>query len=276
MVVAIDRCLSLLELLSGAPEGLSLGELAERIRMPKSATHRMLATLLEREYVTQDAASQAYRLSLRLVVVGFRYLDSSHLPGAAEEVLDRLARDTGEYCRLAVLEGERLTWVARAQGATQSLRYDADMAMEVALHATATGKAWLATLPDDEALRLVRAGGFRPPANAGKNVVRTAEELRAHLAETRRRGYASAVEEGEMGTVAIAAVFHAWDGDAAPVAGTVSIAGPLLRLGRERRDALAPRLKAAARELSEVWPLHKRRRTVGNHTVRTSRRARAA
>ena len=71
------------------------------------------------------------------------------------------------------------------------------MGREVVLHATATGKAWLATLPEDEALRLVVARGFPVPRHAdpgtfGKGVVRTIDELRAHLRETRRRGYALA------------------------------------------------------------------------------------
>jgi DNA-binding IclR family transcriptional regulator len=108
-------------------------------------------------------------------------------------------------------------------------------------------------------------------------VVKTTDELRAHLAETRRRGYATAIEEGEAGTVALAAAFRAWDAGDAPVVGTVSIAGPLLRLGRERRDALAPKLIAASRALSMIWPVHRRRRSGAIAAVpRAAQRARAA
>ena len=153
-----------------------------------------------------------------------------------------------------------LTWIARAQGSTQGLRYEPRMGGDIVLHATATGKAWLATLPEDEALRLVVARGFPvprhvDPANFGKGVVRTIDELRAHLKETRRRGYALAVEEGEAGTVAMAAAFRANEHPDAPVAGTVSVAGPLIRMGPARRDKLAPLLAAAANELAALWPL---------------------
>lgn len=272
MVAAIDRCLSLLEALAPEAEGLSLGELARRLDLPKSATHRMLATLMQRGYVRQDPVSQDYSLSLRLALLAFRYLDGRQLPDAAQTVLDRLARETGEYCRLAVVEGEALVWIARAQGATQGLRYDPDMGQEVVLHATATGKAWLASLPEEEALRIACARGFRPPAHARKRLVTGVVELRQQLAETRRRGYGLAVEEGEAGIVALAVAFRAWDAADAPVAGTLSVAGPLTRLHRDRYDEIAAALARAARDLCGLWSVRRRQKRAMPRAP-TSRRA---
>ena len=257
---AVDRCLSVIESLVEESAAVSLVDLAARLEMPNSAIHRILATLASRGYVRQDPATQAYALTLRLSTLGFRLLGARHLPDAGQLALQRLAEDTGEYCRLAVVDGDGLTWVARAQGSTQGLRYEPPMGREVVLHATATGKAWLATLPEDEALRIVVARGFPIPAKAdpatfGKGVVRTIDELRAHLRETRRRGYALAIEEGEPGTVAMAATFRASEDRSALVAGTVSVAGPLIRMGPARRERMAPLLAAATNDLSALWPL---------------------
>jgi DNA-binding IclR family transcriptional regulator len=132
------------------------------------------------------------------------------------------------------------------------------MGVDVVLHATATGKAWLATLPEEEALRIVCARGFATPPEFGKRAVRNVEELRTHLAATRRRGYGLAIEEGEPGTLAMATVFRTHAGRDAPVAGTVSIAGPLTRLTDPRVRELVPLLHRAADELCELWPLHAR------------------
>ncbi len=259
-IANVERCLSLLEVLAVLPDGLSLGALAERLAVPKSAAHRLLQALAGRGYVHQDPASQNYALSLKVAVLGFRFLHARHLPDVAQGVLDRLARETREYCRIAVLEGDDLVWVARAQGATQGLRYDPPMGLDVVLHATATGKAWLATLPENEALRIVCARGFETPPGFGKRAVRTVDDLRLHLDATRLRGYGLAVEEGEPGTVAIATVFHAHAETGAPVAGTVSVAGPLTRLDERRMAELVPLLARAAAELTEVWPLQQRQR----------------
>ena len=256
----VDRCLALVETLAGRPDGAALGDLAEQVQLPKSAAHRLLQTLAARGYVTQDAQTQDYQLSLRFAALGFRYLDMRRLPDVAQGALDRLAGDAGEYCRIAVVEGDGLVWIARAQGATQGLRYEPAMDREVVLHATATGKAWLATMPEEEALAIVYRRGFHTPPGFGPRILGNVDDLRRHLRETRQRGYALAIEEGEAGIVAMATTFRAFDGPEAPVAGTVSIAGPLVRLGEARTALLAPRLHAAAREITELWPVRRRQR----------------
>lgn len=265
----VDRCLSLLETLAASPEGLALGALAEELDLPKSGAHRLLRSLVARGYVQQDFASQDYQLSLKIPLLGFRYLDSRYLPDVAQTALDRLAHQSGEYCRIAVVDGEGLAWIARAQGATQGLRYDPPMGGDVVLHATATGKAWLASLPEEDALRIVCAKGFATPPGFGERAVKNVDELRRELVATRKRGYALAVEEGEPGIVAIAASFKAYDVDRAPVAGTVSIAGPRVRLSDAQTRELAPLLLRTTRELTHLWPLRQRQRA----SVREAERA---
>lgn len=258
-VGAVERALKILETLSGEPEGVDLGVLAERLDLPASAAHRLLSTLAERGFVAQDAGSGTYALTLKLALLAFRNLDLRHLPDAGQIVLDKMARATGEYCRLAVVESENLVWIARAQGATAGLRYEPPMGAEIVLHATATGKAWLASLPEEEALRIVCARGFQ--GRTGPNAVDGVDALRRHLDETRRRGFAVAVEEGEIGAVALATTFRASPDAGAPVAGTLSVAGPTPRMQPERYPAITASLRQAAAEMAEIWPLRRRQST---------------
>jgi IclR family transcriptional regulator, acetate operon repressor len=272
LVTYVDRCLGVIEALAAAPTGLPLGTLAEQLDLPKSATHRLLQALSRRGYVEQDEQTQAYALSLKMATLAFRFLDARRLPDIAQQALDALAAAVGEYCRLALVEGDALVWVARAQGATQGLRYDPPMGRDVVLHATATGKAWLATLPEQDALRIVCARGFDTPAGFGPRVVTNVDEFRRHLDDTRKRGYALAIEEGEPGTVAIAAAFRKSDLASAPVAGTVSIAGPQIRLGAARIAEIAPLLLETTRDLAARWPL-RARQSQGRAAVRDAGRA---
>lgn len=257
-IAAVERALKLMEALAGAPDGVDLSLLAERLDLPFSATHRLLATLAERGFVRQDAHSGAYGLTLKLAQLAFRDLDSRGLPDAGQIVLDRLAAATREYCRLAVVEGGDLIWIARSQGATAGLRYEPPMGSGPVLHATATGKAWLASLPETEALRIVFARGFDGDDRTGPNALKDVDALRAHLDETRRRGFAIAVEEGEIGIVAMATTFRAGPDPAAPVAGTLSVAGPLPRMPEDRRIAITEALGRAAAEMADIWPLRRR------------------
>ncbi|MCP4382001.1 MAG: IclR family transcriptional regulator [Hyphomicrobiales bacterium] len=270
-VTAIDRCLSLIETLAGEPEALELSVIASRIGTPNSAAHRILTTLMARGWVVQDPASQNYALSLRLSTLAFRNLDTRAVPDLVQSVLDGLARRTREYCRLAIVEGEDLVWVARAQGATAGLRYDPDMGQEIVLHATANGKAWLATLPENEALRIVCGRGFEAHRPLGPNSIKTVDELRQHLDDTRANGYAIAVDEAEPGTAAIAVPFHCDDVPGAPIAGTISVAGPRLRIGPDRYEELGRDLRASAREIAAVWPLRARQRHAGSNGGWTAR-----
>lgn len=263
-VAAVSRCLDVLECLAGVAGGCELGEIAARLDTARSGVHRILATLLERGWVVQDAVTQRYALSLRLSTLAFHDLDVRLVTDVVQVVLDGLARETHEYCRLAIVEGETVAWVSRAQGAVNGLRYDADMGQEVALHATATGKAWLATLPEERAVRIVCARGFFAHLRLGPRALSTVGELQRHLADTRTRGYAIAIEEAEPGIVALAATFRTEPRPDAPVAGTLSVAGPISRITPERYPQIHAALASAVASIESAWRLRVRQRVHGN------------
>ena len=96
-VTAVERCLSLVEALAGEPEPVELVELAKRVGLPNSATHRTLATLVARGWVVQEPASQNYLLSLRLCTLAFRDLETRAVPDIVQSVLSGLAKRTREY-----------------------------------------------------------------------------------------------------------------------------------------------------------------------------------
>lgn len=259
-VTAVARCLKLLEALANERETVELTQLAVKLDMPASAVHRLIITLVDHGWVIQDPVSQRYSLSLRMSTLAFRNLDARAVPAIVQTVLDNLARETREYCRLAIVEGEDLIWVARAQGATSGLRYDPDMGQEIVLHATANGKAWLATLPEDEAVRIAFARGFRSNRTLGPNSARTIDELRERLRAARKRGYGVSLEEAEQGTTALAVPFFASPRQDAPVAGTISVAGPTVRISPERYDSLVAALRRAAQEIAGIWAVQSRQR----------------
>lgn len=243
----IERALGLLEQLASNPHGMALHALADRLQIPKSATHRMLAELIRLGYVRQELRNGQYQLSTKLVALGFRYLAGS---GAdiVQPILDRLAEDTGELVRLGVIDDQRLTWIARSQGARGGLRYDPDMGRDAPLGYTASGHAWLASLDEEQALAMVRRQPEVDVDLLGPNAPRDEQALRERLRLARQQGYAWVLESSAVGTAAIAAVVrHPLDGHAI---GVLSVAGPSARLSQARMHALAGRLQAAADELS--------------------------
>ena len=157
MTAVLDRSLRLLEQLALQAEGLPLHVLADRLQIPRSAAHRLLNELIREGYVRQEREGGPYSLTIRLVSLGLTYLARNGIPDVAQPILDSLARRSGELCRLGITDTTGLTWVAKAQGARDGLRYDPDDGARAMLAPTANGQAWLASMSDEEALALVAA-----------------------------------------------------------------------------------------------------------------------
>ncbi len=248
MTTALDRGLALLERLSGQPEGMALGALAAELDIPRSACHRLLAELQRRGYVRQVRRLGDYVLTTKLASLGLGFLSSAGIVDIAEPLLERLAQESGELVRLAIVDDDRLTWVAKAQGTRKGLRYDPDMGMDARLSCTASGHAWLLTLSDERALELVTRQGFGSPKDYGPKAPTTVKALLGFLHAARTRGYAMIDEVFAPGMTALAAPVLR-RGEAI---GVISIAGPRIRLSPARMQALAPALLAATAELGPM------------------------
>ena len=256
--VPAERCLAIIELLADGARDMPLGEIAERLTLPKSGAHRLLATLVDLGWAEKDPETSFYRLTMRLATIGQQFYVATGIPDICQPILDRIAQQSREFVRLAVVDGHFLVWVAHAQGASAGLRYQPSLASNtVPLFATASGKAWLATLSSDQAMQIaMKNGGLRDAGRYGPNVVRSIEALLRETKATARRGYGLAMSEAEFGVTAVAAAIRA--GEGGPALGTVSIAGPSARVTEKRAHELAPLVLRAARELANLWPLRVR------------------
>jgi len=258
MSAAVERSLRILELIAQHPEGCALSFVSGELSLPLSATHRLLTTLCEAGYLKQSREQGDYVLTMKLVSLGLGFLSSAGVVDIAQPILDRLAEESGELVRLAVLDGEDLVFVAKAQGAVRGLKYDPDMGLSVKLSCSAAGHALLATMDDKQALALVERRGYGKPADFGPNAPTSSRALLPYLRTTRDRGFSVIKEVFAPGMTAMSAAVRRHGGE---VIGVVTIAGPMWRLTEERMLALGPALKRTAAEVgaaSGVSPLFRR------------------
>jgi len=250
----IDRTLDVLELHAGNPEGFPLSETASRLGISKGATHRLLTQLVQRGYIEQNPYSQRYRLTFRLVALGFQHLTNTGLTDVCQPELDKLAEITGELVRLTVIDGDTLIWTAEAQGAKRGLKYDGNYGRTVNLTATASGKSWLATLAEPRIRSIVEEQGYGDPAEVGPRALRDINLVLEEIVRTRERGFGLAYEEGEPGMCAIAVAIPGANADE-PYVGTASVAAPTVRTPVEKLEAWAPQITDLANRLSVLWPI---------------------
>ncbi|TIU08983.1 MAG: MarR family transcriptional regulator, partial [Mesorhizobium sp.] len=170
----VERCFAVIELLAKEASAMRLGEIAEKLDLQKSAAHRMLNLLSEMGWVEQDSVTGFYRLTLRLAILGQRFLSATHLTDVCQPVLEELAAESAELVRMAVLQGETLTWIAQVQGARNGLKYQPEMVARVRLDTTANGRAYLSTLGQTDAIRIAINDGA---SGGGEGSIASVEEF---------------------------------------------------------------------------------------------------
>lgn len=245
---AITRALVVLEALADEPQGLSVTELSALLRINKGLTHRVLSSLAERDYIAKDDLTQRYRLTVRMLGLAFRHLKILDVYDVILPILRRLAAKSGELAELNWVERDKLVTVAKADSPRQ-IRVVSYLGEKQVLHTTAAGKCWLASLPEEEALRLVLNEGLTAFT---EQTITTVSGLQAELALVREQGYATNVREAGPYVIAVAAPVRAVTDDNR-VVGSVGVVAPLFHDIHLDPDIIAM-TKAAAEEISLAWP----------------------
>ncbi len=255
-VVALARGLALIESLVGSREGLTMTELAQGVRASKASTLRLLATLQGAGFIERNSATARYHLTYRLGSLAARHYQTLGVNQAVESILRQLSQETGELAELGMVSGaDTMVIVATSEG-THRLKVEAaKLGEQIPPHATALGKAWLAQVPEVEALRICKGHGLKRYTTHTLTVF---EVLRQEFREIRGQGYAISREERYDGTFAVAAPVMSQPGGKRTCLGAVVLLVPLSRVSPDRIRELARRVMKAAEELSEHLSLEGR------------------
>ncbi len=241
-VRSVDRAAALLLALGESQGEAGVTELARRLGLHKSTASRLLATLQKRGLVEQDDETGKYRLGLVVIRLAERAERTLDLRGISMPELERLARLTHETTGLGILDADALLTVAQADGPNLIAVGDWT-GRSTPLHCVASGKVLLAALAEREVLRIVRRG----LVSYTERTITELEPLLEELARIRRRGYATALGEYEMGLNAVSAPVHDARGN---VVAAVDIWGPAFRLTPRRIPELAVQAREAAAAIS--------------------------
>lgn len=107
---ALKKGLEILELLATSEEALTMSDISGALGRSVGEIFRMLQVLEEHRYIARD--DDGYRLTNRLFALGMRRPPVRDLTVTALPVMQRLARDTGQSCHLAVASGAEMVVIA--------------------------------------------------------------------------------------------------------------------------------------------------------------------
>jgi len=218
---------------------ISVSELAADVDRPKSTVHRHLSTLVDLGYVQKE--DNDYRLSLQFLDFGDRAREQYPLYSVVKPEVDELVEDTGERAQVMVSEGNYGTYIYQRTG-DRAITTDSHVGKRVPLHSVASGKAYLAHLPEERVHEILDETGM--PAIT-TNTITDKDRLFAELEEIRERGYAFNDEENGMGVRAVGAPICR--DDDGTVIGALSFAAPKTRLhGELYRETIPERVSDIA------------------------------
>jgi IclR family acetate operon transcriptional repressor len=242
-IQSVDRALILLELMAELGGQATLTELAGRTGLNISTCHHLLATLVQRGFVTKVEGRRSYALGARILYLGHACLQVD-LPRRAGRFIDAINQSSGETVHLAVRQGDSIVTLLKRE-ARYAVRVDTGaLGRSDAPHATAIGKAILAWLPEDQIRRLLTLHGM---ARFTPHTITEYAPLLEQLRLVRRNGFAVDREEFQPGVICIGAAIRDSTG---AVVGAISASTPTMRGTDDHLSDMREQVVAACNALS--------------------------
>lgn len=243
-VQSFARGLEVIRSFSAQAPRQTLSEVAARTGLSRAGARRILLTLQTLGYVEGDG--KHFRLTPRILELGFAYLSSLPIWNLAEPVMERLADQVGESCSAAVLDGSDIVYVLRVH-THKIMSLNLSVGSRLPSYCTSMGRVLLAGLPDAEVEQRLRACDLR------SRTQRTATDVAALMARVRQvraQGWCLVDQELEEGLISMAAPVL---NPAGETVAALNISGQANRTSAEvMQHAMLPTLREAASSISRL------------------------
>jgi IclR family pca regulon transcriptional regulator len=225
-----------------APEQ-TLSEVATRTGLTRAGARRILLTLQTLGYVESDG--KHFRLTARILDLGFAYLSSLPIWNLAEPVMEALVDEVKESSSAAVLEGTDIVYVLRVP-THKIMSIGLGVGSRLPAYCTSMGRVLLAGLDDEEVLRRLKAA--RPKALT-RHTLTDVDTLLSRVQQVRRQGWSLVNQELEEGLISLAAPITDRSGR---VIAALNLSGQANRTNTKvAQETLLPALQRAARTISQ-------------------------
>jgi IclR family KDG regulon transcriptional repressor len=244
LIQSVAHSLDVMEQFFGDVDELGVTELSKRLKLHKNNVFRLLATLEARGYIEQNKSSENYRLGIKCLHLGRRYIEHMGLVRQARPILADVTRKCRESTYVAVYRREGVVPLESFDPDDRAVRINSPVGQMLPLWATAAGKTHLA-FDTDEQLKSSLPDALRSFTD---RTITDRAQLFAQLEAVARNGYAVDAGEylNEVSSIAVPIRDYTRS-----VVGSLSVSGPAYRIGEERiASEIAPLILDAGRELS--------------------------
>ncbi|SFE99042.1 IclR family transcriptional regulator [Alteribacillus iranensis] len=244
---SLVRGLEVLKLFNAERPTLSLAEIASHLGVSRTTPYRILYTLEELGYVSQDPESKRYALTPKVLELGFSYLKSLQLPELARPYLEKLRDFTGASSHMGVLQDNEIVYIVRAPSNRVS-NVTINVGTRLPIYATSMGKCLLAHLTNEEREEFLTSSLLEPLTSSTKT---GRDELKADLDDIQGKGYAISKGEFEEGIWSVACPILGKDNK---VIAAINIAAPQHTIKEATfNEEIIPAVCDTAKEISALF-----------------------
>ncbi len=239
----LERALHIFELLSQYPSGISISETATKLNIPRNSVHRIMMTLAGNGYLARDEDSRNFRLTKKLLIIGYAAFKEKKLVEYSLDEMRTLRNNSKETVALGVISSGEGVVIEQVSG-LHMFKFVLQPGKSFHLHTAAPAKAILAFLPENEMKTLIGNMSFQ---RFNKNTITNADIYNKVLKQTYSQGFAEDIGEEYEGMYCVGAPIL--DQHSYPVA-AIWITGPAERLKPEKRKDFAIKVKESAKKIS--------------------------
>jgi IclR family pca regulon transcriptional regulator len=207
-VSSVEKAFQILRAFESRERSLSLTEIADVTGLDKSSVQRFTYTLTALGYLRKDREARRYTISPKIMSLGMIYLRTDPLVTRARHMLYEANKSLDATLNMTELDGTEVIYVVRYPG-RQVVTVDVVLGMRRPAYCTASGRAILATLPDDEVIDILRRSNLFAYTEHTKT---TTKAIMAEIRKARTQGFALTEQETSIGDISIAAPVRRADG----------------------------------------------------------------
>ncbi len=197
-MAALEKGLAVIECFDAGHDRLTIADVARATDLSRAAARRCLLTLTSIGYAEFDG--KFFRLTPRVLRLGYAWLSSTALPKLVQPFLERLSEETHESSSASLLDGHEIVYIARS-AQRRIMSVGLSVGSRLPAFCTSMGRVLLAALDPEEARARILADR---PSPLTPHTVTEIEPLMAKLAEVRAQGHAIVDQELEFGLVSLA------------------------------------------------------------------------
>lgn len=240
----LERALQIMELIAKRTDALGITELSRILDIPKNSVYRVTGTLHEYGYLLKDEESKRFKLSRKLIDIGFTALKDQDLTEKSLDVMRELRDVTEETVLLGVLL-ERDGVVLNQVVASHPIKLTVDVGIHFSLHCSAPGKALMAFLDEDERDQYLQNINYKV---YNERTISNEADFIIELDKTSYKGFSTDLSEQFEGVHCLGAPVFGHNGK---VIAAIWVTGPSYRFPEKDFDKIGETVKEHALRISE-------------------------